>query len=346
MISVLIIHPFDAIAGSQRVAVNIAKALQTDGYSADVRLGFGSDGFLSRWKSTKTFLAINNRQFRKLLYPLWLLVIMPRMARAVFAGEVVWANTVHAAPATLLAVLLAPKRVVIQIHEIEFPHIFLTFIRFAARRGTTLVCVSDFQRRMLAIDAQVLPNCVSIPNIESQQIPACNLVYVGNTSAAKGFSLFIDVASLLVGSGLTPVAFLPDLKNSDLGLLAQAESAGVILHYGVTDSSRMYEGGYLSLLCTDPALSTETFSLVAVESISCLVPVASTGTRVVREILADALAFDEPTRVPEQIASAIRTLLSKPSDHARLVQACRIRRSEYSFHTFQQGLRDLVSRLA
>lgn len=346
MPSVVLIHPFDAIAGSQRVAINIAQALQADGYSADVRLGFGTDGFVSRWVGVKRFLGINNIKVRKLLYPLWLFAVVPRILRAVVNGEVVWANTIHAAPAAFLAILLAPRRVVIHVHEVEFPLVFMSFLRFAKRRGATLLCVSNFHRRALRLDAQILPNCVLVVVDERTPQRQPKLIFVGSTSAAKGFSLFIEVARRLSGSELTPVAFLPSPERCDPVLLAQAESAGIAVRYGVTDPKEMYEAGFLSLQCTDPHLSTETFSLVAVESMSCLVPVASAGTGVVKEILANALAFDVPTRDPEQIASKIRALLSESARYEGLVEACRVGRGEYTFERFQQRVQALVSRLA
>lgn len=345
MLTVLIMQPFDAIAGSQRIAVNIAQALQADGYSADVRLGFGSDGFVSRWAGVKRFLGINNIKIRKLLYPLWLFAVSPRVLRAVINREVVWANTIHAAPATFMALLLAPRRVVIHIHEVEFPFIFMRFLQFAKHRGATLLCVSDFQRQVLRLDAKILPNCVSVAVVARSPRRKPKLVFVGNTSVTKGFLLFINVAKSLSGSVLTPVAFLPSYERCDPVLLGQALSAGITIMYGVTDPIEMYEEAYLSLQCTDPDLATETFSLVAVESISCLVPVASTGAGVVKEILANALAFDVPSRDPERIASEIRTLLAEPARYEALIDACRVRRAEYTFERFQQGVQVLVTQL-
>lgn len=345
MPSAVILHPFDAIAGSQRVAVNIAQALETDGYSVDVILGFGSDGFVSRWVGVKRFLNVNNIMVRKILYPVWLFAVVPRILRAVVTGEIVWANTVHAAPAAFLAILFAPRRVVIHVHEVEFPRVFMYFLRFASSLGATLLCVTDFQRRALSLDAQTLPNCVSVLAEATVARNKHKLVFVGNTSAAKGFPMFIEVARSLTGSGLTPVAFLPSPDRSNQVLLAQAESAGIIVRYGVTDPYEMYEAGYLSLLCTDPDIWTETFSLVAVESMSCLVPVASAGTRVIKEILAQSLAFDVPSRDPEKIASEIRMLLSDPARYEFLVEACRVRREEYTLELFQRRVRALVTRL-
>lgn len=346
MPSVLLIHPFDAIAGSQRVAVNIAEALREDGYRTEVRLGFGSDGFVSKWPGVKRFLDVNNIKIRKLLYPLWLISVVPRILRAIVTGEVVWANTIYAAPAAFLALIFSPHRVVIHVHEVEFPHVFMIYLKFAAGRGATLLCVSDFQRRALDLDAQILPNCVSIGIEERVSLQQKKLVFVGNTSAAKGFTLFIEVARRLSDSELKPVAFLPSAKRCDPALLAKAKSAGIYLKYGVTDPKEMYEDGFLSIMCTDPNLSTETFSLVTVESMACLVPVASAGIGVVKEILSNALAFDVPSRDPEQITAEILALLSQPDRYAALVMACRLRRSEYSFERFQQHVHVLVTRLA
>ena len=341
--SVVIFHPFDAIAGSQRVAVDLARALQASGYSTDVRLGFGTDGFISRWQYVKRFLPFNNIIARKCLYPLWLLAVIPRNLSAVMRGELVWANTVHAAPAAILAIFLAPQRVVIQIHEIEFPRIFLYFIKFARRRGVTLLCVSEFQRVELGLDAQILPNCASVSVVKNEVWSDPTIVFTGNTSPEKGFSLFIEVAKCLSDTQLNPVAFLPSPQRCDAKLLAEAESAGITARFGVTDPAEMYENGYVSLLCTDPDQCTETFSLVAVESISCLVPVVSAGTKVAREILAGSLAIDVPTRDPNLISDEIRKLLSNTERYAHLVEACQSRRQEYTFERFKERIKCLMS---
>lgn len=346
MASVVIIHPFDAIAGSQRVAVTVAQALRSDGYQAELRLGFGTNGFVSQWPGVKRFLGVDNIRVRKLLYPLWLVTVTPRVLRAVVAGEIVWANTIHAAPAALVGLVLSPRRVVIHVHEVEFPRVFMSFLQLAKRRGATLLCVSDYHRRALRLDAEVLPNCVPMPVDDCALARRSRLVFVGNTSVMKGFALFVEVARRLCGSELTPVAFLASREQCDPSLLLQAKSAGIAVKFGVTAPEEMFDAGYLSLLCTDPGLWTETFSLVAVESMGCLVPVASAWAGVAQEILGPALAFEVPSRDPETIVQEIRALLSQPERYARLVQACRARRNEYSFERFQLRVRALVSRLA
>jgi glycosyltransferase involved in cell wall biosynthesis len=347
MVSVVLLQPFDAIAGSQRVAVNVAQALEASGCRTEVHLGFGSDGFVSRLPGVRRFLDINRIAWRKLLYPVWLLAVVPRVLRAVGRGELVWANTVHAAPAAFVALVLAPRRVVIHVHEVDFPAVFMRFLRFAGRRGATLLCVSDFQRRALCLQAaRILPNSVSVTVEGAGAAQRPFLVFVGNTSVAKGFPLFIEVARRLSGTPLVPVAFLPSPERADPDLLARARAAGISVRFGVTDPATMYDGAFLSLLCTDPTLWTETFSLVAVESISCLVPVASGGAGVAREILADALAFDVPSRDPGHIADAVRALLAEPARHQALVQACRRRRGEFTPERFRQRVGALVAELS
>jgi glycosyltransferase involved in cell wall biosynthesis len=209
-----------------------------------------------------------------------------------------------------------------------------------------VLCVSDYHRRALGLEARIVPNCVSVGGGDAGLHDRSRLVFVGNTSAAKGFALFIEVARCLAGSSLTPVAFLPNPERSDPELLARARAAGISIRFGVTDPMDMYEGAFLSLQCTDPALVTETFSLVSAESISCLVPVATAGTGVAREILADALAFDVPSRDPGVIATAVQTLLADPARHQALVQACLRRRGEFTPERFRQRVGALVAELS
>lgn len=347
MPAILLMHPFDAIAGSQRIAIDLARALQSGGCPVEVRLGFGSQGFVSQWPGVRRFLDINHIPTRKLLYPLWLFAMLPRVLLAVLAGEVVWANTIHAAPAACLALVLAPKRVVIHVHEVEFPVIFRALLRWATYRGATLLCVSDYHRRALGLDAQVLPNSVTLNADPPMQTPRSQLVFVGNTSALKGFALFIEVARQLEkAAGLTPVAFLPPAQLCEPALLREAQAAHVDLRHGVTDPRDMFGAAYLLLLCTDPARATETFSLVAVEAMSALVPVASAGTGVLKEVLGDALAFDVPSRDPVRMAAEVVALRSSPDRYQALVEACRARRGDYTFDRFRARVLALVARAA
>lgn len=346
MPSVLLLHPFDAIAGSQRVVLNIAQALCNGGCSVDVRLGFGSNGFVSTWSGVRRFLDINNNTLRKILYPFWLIAIFPRVLRGVFNGEVIWANTIHAAPAVFAALIFVPHRVIIHVHEVNFPRLFMCFLRFAGRRGATLLCVSDFHKQLLKLDAQVLFNCVPFEVDHELSSGRTSLVYVGNTSPEKGFSLFIEVAKRLKSSVLISVAFLPSISRCDPSLVKAARIAGITVNFGVTDPEEMYRNGYLSLLCSDPTLCTETFSLVAVESMSCLVPVASAGSCVLKEILRDAQVFDVPDRDPDRIVSEINELLSNQFRYEAFVQACRTQRAEYSFDRFRQNVQRLVNYVA
>lgn len=344
--SVLLIHPFDAIAGSQRVVLNIAQALYEAGYGLEVRLGFGSGGFVSRLRGVRRFLDVNRIALRKLLYPFWLLSIMPRVLRAAFGGEVVWANTVHAAPAVLAALLTCPRRVIIHVHEARFPGVLMRLLRYSRRRGATILCVSKTHREVLRLDAEVLLNCVTIETVDAPISLRTALIYVGSTSAEKGFALFIEVATCLSATDLVPVAFLPSDDRCDTAMVQAARSAGIRIEFGVTETGQMYDQAFLSLMCTDAGQCTETFSLVATESICHLVPVASAGSAVLKEIIGPALAFEAPDRDPNSIAAQILSLRADQARYERLVQACRDRRGDYAFERFAGSIRVIVGNLA
>ena len=104
---VLFVHPFDALAGSQRVALALIRAFYGLHCSVSVLLGFGSNGFLSRVDGVKVFLSVNHVGLRKALYPLWLAWMVARMLWAVWRREIVWANTIHVVPAVWVALALA-----------------------------------------------------------------------------------------------------------------------------------------------------------------------------------------------------------------------------------------------
>ena len=345
MTAVLLLNAFDAFAGSQRVAAALADLLEARGVAVELRLGFGCTGFISGRPRTSTFLPIDRISTRKLFYPLWLLSIMPRVLRVALGGGVVWANTVYGAPATLPALLFAPGRVVIHVHEIEFPTLFRWLLSFAVRRGATLVCVSKFQRTVLGLPALILPNGVGT-TLSPPPKRRCRFVFVGTTAPAKGFALFVSVARALTGSGLEPVAYLPSRQGANHSLLAEAESVGVALHFGVTDPDEMFADGFLSLLATDPALWTETFSLTCAESIWNLVPVVSAGTLVAAEIAGSALAFDVSDRDPAAIAAQVRALLADPVRFAALVDSCAAQRTEFSLERFGDRAAAIVRAIA
>jgi hypothetical protein len=94
----LLLNPFDAFAGSQRVACDTIDRLTEAGHYVSVRLGFGGGGFLSNLPITTADVKISNVSVRKLLYPLWALLVGLPVAMSVLRGRFVWANTIYAAP--------------------------------------------------------------------------------------------------------------------------------------------------------------------------------------------------------------------------------------------------------
>jgi glycosyltransferase involved in cell wall biosynthesis len=338
---VLFVHPFDALAGSQRVAVALIRAFYGLHCTVSVLLGFGSNGFVARVEGVRAFLSVNHVGWRKALYPLWLAMMWPRMLWAVWRREIVWANTIHAIPAVLVVLALAPSRVVVHVHEIEYPRLFGWLLDWAVSRGATVLCVSDFQRRQLELRADVLHNCVDkMGETPPTQPPV--LLFVGAVSALKGFPLFVEVVSRLPAGMFSVVACVPSLPDSARGWIERAQQLGVIFRCGLSDPEEMFAGATLLIQCTDPLLATETFSLVMSEALAFGVPVATTGMGVASEVLADAWAFDEPSREPDLIASKILALCQDGPKLASLRAAALARRRHFSFPIFQQRVGDVL----
>lgn len=346
--NITLLVPFDAIAGSQRMAVAVNRALTAAGCQVNIRLGFGSNGLISSDLGVRPFLNINVISLRKILYPLWILWEMIRNGARVTGGHLVWANTIHAAPATLIALLARPQSVIIHLHEVDFPWIFRRFLTFADRRGALLLCVSRFHRESLRLNALVIPNCSGVegPRVADAANDRSRLLFVGNTSKEKGFDLFIAVCRELRGSDLRCTAFLPNLESSNPALCKQAIAAGIEVRYGVTDARKIYSDGAFLMQCTDSARWTETFSLVAAESVTCLVPVVCAGATVIHEIAGPALAFDDPTRNPRVIANRIKSLLANREEYNELINACDTQRREYSWDAFGGRIDQLVRKLS
>lgn len=341
-LKVFLVHPFDAHAGSQRVAQHVHDALDGLGHICRVHLGFGTRGFVSTIPGVRRFLPIDDIHWRKRLYPIWLLALIPRMLLAVGRREIVWANTVHAIPAVLPVLWLAPKRVVLHLHEIEFPRLFHILAQWAARRGARVLCVSDVHRRQLELSAEVLHNCVALRSDQEPADPPV-LLFVGAMSRLKGFDLFIRVVREIEPGTVRAIAYIPTVPADATELYMAANKAGIELRFGVSDPEGMYPGATLLLQCTDPTMGTETFSLVMAEALACCVPVGTTGMKVAAEILGDAWAFDLPDRDPRRIADHVRALLADPPRLQGLRDAARERRSRYAFPAFCERVCALLS---
>lgn len=341
---ILLLNPFDAFAGSQRAASDIVDRLTEAGHQVSVRLGFGAGGFLSDLPVTTTDLNVSNVSIRKLLYPLWAMMVGLPVAMAVLRGRTVWANTIYAAPPALLAALLRPNRVVVHLHEAHFSRLFLPFLRIMIRRGARLVCVSADHAARISLPAAILYNSVASPN--ENILSACNrLLFVGTTQPSKGMALFVTVCEALRDVPLRQAAYLSDESRHDRALVERARRAGVEVIFGQTDPDAIYRDGFLLLQATDPALWPETFSLVAVEAIARQVPVASAGATVLHEVLGEALAFDVPSRDPITIAGLIRSLYADAARYEGLRTACARRRTTFSQHAHFERLEALLLQL-
>lgn len=338
---VLLLHPFDAVAGSQRVAADLTRAFRGLGIASEVHLGFGGKGFVSKIDGVSRFLTLNNIMLRKVFYPFWIAAMIPRTLWMAWRGNVIWANTIHSIPAAIAALFLAPRRVILHIHEIEFPDLFMRVLCWAANRGAMVVAVSQLHAERLGVAAEVLPNCIDFSSDAKAEQPPI-IVFVGAISPLKGFPLFVEVVRRLRPGAVRAIAWVPQIPPASLAVANDAREAGVNLRIGATDPVEMFSGATLTLQCTDSAIGTETFSLVMVESMGCGVPVATTGMAVAPEILGDAWAFDVPSRDPDLIAYEIMTLLDNPPRLQALRAAARARRSHFSFEAFQTRVGKLL----
>lgn len=337
MARILLVQPFDAHAGSQRVAHAIATVLARRGVDVSIKLGFGGKGFLSEMPGVRPDIRCDDVAIRKILYPLWVLLALVPTALAALRGRTVWVNTVYSIAPAMLAILLVPKRTIIHLHEVTFPRPFHLLIWLAVRRDATLVCVSADQARRLGVSAELLPNSVGRP--ESDAVSrADRLLFVGTTQAIKGFALYLAVCRNLEGLALRKAAYLSDEDRHDPALVEAARSMGVEVVFGERSPDAIFADGFLVLLCTDPRLWVETFSLVAAEAVTRLVPVAGVGVTVLDEVVGEALAFNDPDRDPDRIARDVRGLYQDPQRMTELRAACAERRPHFAEDAFADRL--------
>jgi len=338
---VLLLQPFDAHAGSQRVALAILDALTDQGVDVSVKLGFGGKGFLSETTSVRPDIRSDNIPLRKLLYPLWILLSLLPIACAALRGRVVWVNTIYSVPPAMLAILLFPKRTIIHLHEVTFPRPFHLLLGMAARRGAPLVCVSADQAARLGVSAETLPNAVKRPETQRES-RLDRLLFVGTTQPIKGFDLYVEACRRLKELPLRRTAYLSDEERHDPAQVQAARDLGIEIVFGERSIDAIYDDGFLVLLCSDPRLWIETFSLVAAEAVTRLVPVGGAGITVLHEVVGEALAFDEPGRDPDRIAQAIIDLYQDPQRMAALREACARRRSHFAEEVFAERLLALL----
>ncbi|MBV8971079.1 MAG: hypothetical protein JO290_02180, partial [Sphingomonadaceae bacterium] len=331
---VTLIQAFDAHAGAQRVAAQLAAAFRAGGARVGLWLGFGGSGFTSDIGTTWCFLKLERPRTRKIAYPLWLAAVNLAALGPLLRGGVVWTNSIAAVPAAGPFLLFAPRRLVIHLHETRIPPVAHRIVAWAARRGATVLVVSNYHRTRLALDCQVLSNAVDAAGPVAAGVRD-RLVFIGTARAMKGFPLFLAVAARLADAPLDPHAFLAASPNPPTSSdLAAAAAVGVSVTVGETRPGVMLSRGFLFLQLTDPALWDETFSLVTAEAVAHGVPVGGAGARVLAEVAGDALAFDAASRNPDEIAGEIRALLADPARHARLVAACGFERERFTMTRF------------
>lgn len=338
---VLLLNPFDAYAGSQRIGKAVHTAFSESDVDVTVKLGFGGDGFLSDMPNIAPDIQVKNSFVRKCLYPFWSVFASIPTALAALRGTVIWANTVYALLPALLTIIVSPKNVVLHLHEATFAAPFHWLLRFSAWRGATIVCVSADQARRVDVICRVIPNPVNQPTHDVASLQD-RILFVGTTHPVKGFALFVSVCQRLQALPLRKVAYLSDGAIFDHALVASAKSSGVDVVFGEQLPAAMYADGFVLLMCTDPSLVSETFSLIAAEAVTWLVPVGGAGATVLPEVLGDALAFDHPTRDPDRIAQDIADLYGDPGRYASLRQNCAKRRSRFSECAFSRRVIDVL----
>lgn len=340
--SVMFVNAFDAYAGSQRVGAMLVRLLRKAGLRVDVRLGFGNQGFVSDLPGASATFAVNTVAYRKLLYPMWLTLAAVRLIAPAVRGSMLWFNTVYSVPAALPVLLFRPSAVIVHIHEIEMPGIFRALLRFAHRRGATLVAVSSDHARRIGLPCRILLNAVG-ENPPPVARVGDRLVFIGDSRPFKGLDLFIAIAE--EGVPWKPVAVLGGTP-ADYGdaMLDAARAAGVSCRFGLSDPAEMLRDGALLLQLTDPLRATETFSLTTAEAVWHCVPVGCTGSGAVAEVAGAALAFTIAEREPRLFAAAVRALADDPARHAALIAGAASTRSRYSEEAFRDGALAILGR--
>jgi glycosyltransferase involved in cell wall biosynthesis len=339
---ITVVQAFDAYAGAQRVAAQLVTGLRRREIGVRFWLGYGRRGFASDARPDWRFLPVETPRRRKLLYPLWLVAANLAALLPLLRGHILWANSIAAVPVAGPFLLFAPLRLVIHLHENNLPGIARAVVAWAGRRGATVLAVSQYHQQHLGLECAVLANAVGSgapPPLRPPSLAARHpIVFVGTVGAMKGLPLFVQLAQRLGNDAFEFRAFLAGSPVAPSAAeLETLLAANITVTIGETRADRLYDGAWLVLQLTNSALSDETFSLVAAESLWNLVPVGGAGAGVLTEVVGSALAFNLPSRDADEMAAAIRALHADPARHAALVAACAVERQRFATDRFVEA---------
>lgn len=320
---ILVLHPFDSFAGSQKVTVGAIKVFEGSFDRIISLVVLGGGGFLASSSNSKFLFNVSRGIVRKVLYVLTAPFISVLVLFYIFLGFRIYASTYYSTPYLLLASIVRPSWVILHVHEIEVPSVLRRFGEFLSSRGCKLLFVSDLHRRRIALAGAIVHN-FSDSNFGDlyleTRVSRTRLIFVGAPTKSKGFDFFASVTRELVGPNVEALAFIGDSIIPD----ASACNGHIKFFTSVYCEEKIFSGKTLLLVCSDANLVTETFSLSCMEALKHGALVCNFGSDVCSEIFGAYLVIDDSTRDVKAAVVKLKLVLDTFHDYRKLREDARI----------------------
>ncbi|WP_217914717.1 glycosyltransferase family 4 protein [Miltoncostaea marina] len=205
----------------------------------------------------------------------------------------------------------------------------------AARRHVAATCPGEYLVIPNGIDAGAQPR-----GRRDDDGRAGRLVFVGRPDARKGLGVLLDAFARLPGR---PTLDLVGVEAAAVPARALDGARGRVRAHGVvSDARRDALLRRADVLCL-PALSGESFGIVAAEAMAAGLPVVATRVGGLPELVRPGTGALVPPGDPAATAAAIQRLLSRPEDRLRAGRAARRRALELDWSRVAARLLDVYA---
>lgn len=339
---ILVVHPFDAFGGSQRVTLGSIHSFETEFDVVKSLVVFGGNGFLTQSKDCLVLLNISSSFVRKILYVISIPLISLIILYFALRRYKIYAATYYSAPYLFFTALVYPAKCILHLHEIEVPNLIKFYVDLLARSKITLLFVSGFHRNKVKLPGKIVLNYVDYADhIQPTYINPCvaKIIFVGSPTVHKGFDLFSAATALLPSTKTSIVAYV----GSSSVLTARNQATHIQFVTGISDVAEIYDSNSILLLCTDPKKVSETFSLAAAEAMSNGTLVANLGSEVASELFGKHLIINDSSRNPETISKKVLHIIDNFDDYSEhRASAKEFIRTKYNFDKYTRNLLDAI----